>query len=261
MESDAHTCMPGASPWRRRKAMGSHWLATCASPFDRLYRGVLRRVCPVRSKQLHELRYWKRQWRSEGCRFENAYYEPLMLAIAAEQDAGFVRDKVVADFGCGPKGSLCWARTAKSRIGIDVVADAYRRFGIADHNMRYVHSTETTIPLPSNCVDVLFTVNAMDHVSSFAVICRELLRILAPGGDLVGSINLDEPERRTEPQTLTEDLVQEHLLNRLEILSYRTAPRGPGDDTYRYLLAGDHPLATKTRILWVRARKPACPLR
>ena len=58
--------------------------------------------------------------------------------------------------------------------------------------MCYVRSTEKTIPLPSNYVDVLFTLNAIDHVARFEVMCKEILRILAPGGDFFASFNLDD---------------------------------------------------------------------
>lgn len=209
-------------------------------------------------KYAHELSYWMGRWYSERKGLSNAHYERLMLSIAGESDARFLNGKVVADFGCGPRGSLCWATAAKERIGIDVLAHAYRRFGIERHNMRYVQCTERSVPLPANSVDVLFTLNAMDHVDSFVQMSREVVRVLGPCGEFIGSLNLDEPPTTCEPQTLTEDVVREHLLNHLEVVSYRTAPRGPAGDEYRYLDDGKStPRGVGPRFLWVRARKPA----
>ena len=77
------------------------------------------------SKYSAELSYWRSKFKSNGGVFNNAHYEKLMLAMAQETDDRFLQDKVVADFGCGPRGSLVWAASASMRIGIDVLADQY----------------------------------------------------------------------------------------------------------------------------------------
>jgi hypothetical protein len=209
-------------------------------------------------KYARELSYWDARWQAEGRRLGNEHYERIFLAMAGEKDQTFCTDKIVADFGCGPRGSLCWATKARARIGIDVLADQYcRRLGAAGHNMVYVCSSETTVPLPSNYVNVLFTLNALDHTYEFSRICNELIRILAPGGDLIGSFNLDEPPTPCEPQTLTLERVENHLLRHLCIITQRIAPRGPADDVYRFMndpVSGENNSSTP-RVLWVRARK------
>ena len=63
---------------------------------------------------------WQNEWAAG--RFRNDYYEQTMLMLAHEPDGEFIRNKIVADFGCGPQGSLCWAKMARARIGIDVLA-------------------------------------------------------------------------------------------------------------------------------------------
>lgn len=181
-----------------------------------------------------------------------------MLGMAGEVNDEFCRDKIIADFGCGPRGSLEWINSARITIGIDVLADAYTRFDIARHKACYVCSTENKIPLPSNYVDILYTMNSLDHVDRLDVHCRELLRILAPGGSLIGSFNLDEPSSQCEPQTLTEEKLATHLLNELQITSYRIVPKPrDGKDTYQYFFEGvpEQPDSDGYRILWVRATK------
>lgn len=55
---------------------------------------------------------------------------------------------------------------------------------IISHGMIYLKSTEKVIPLPSEFVDIIFTVNAIDHVNNFEIMCDEIIRVLKPGGIL-----------------------------------------------------------------------------
>jgi SAM-dependent methyltransferase len=120
--------------------------------------------------------------------------------------------------------------------------------------MVYVKSTEKVIPLPSDFVDVLFTLNAIDHVSDFPAMCSEIIRVLRPGGLFIGSFNLNEPWNITEPQQLTEADIATHLLDRLDIRSYRTSRQGQG---YEPLLAGATDYQPGERAYaWVTATRP-----
>lgn len=224
-----------------------------------LIQSTYRRILPYRGpgKGSEELGFWKREYDREGGRFQNSWYERNMLAMAGEADESFLAGKVVADFGCGPRGSLEWAMSAQERIGIDVLASAYQRtFDLSSHKTRYVNSSETHIPIPSASVDVLFTINAIDHVDNFAVMCRELLRILRPGGEFIGSFNLHEPATPCEPQTLDEEIIKQHLLDRLRITSYRVAPKGPEGKRYIHFWDGRQAVGNEEAFLWVRATKP-----
>lgn len=98
-----------------------------------------------RSKYEAELEFWRSRLQSDGGVFANNTYERLMLGMAEEADREFVRGKIVADCGCGPRGSLVWADCAQVRIGIDVLADRYAEEfmdNIISHSMIYVRSTE-----------------------------------------------------------------------------------------------------------------------
>ena len=182
-----------------------------------------------------------------------------MLAMAEEITDEFVEGKIIADFGCGPRGSLTWASSAKLRIGIDVLADRYAdEFpnSILSHGMIYLKCTEKIIPLPSNFVDIMFTLNAIDHVDNFSIMCNEILRVLKPNGVFIGSFNLEEPASPTEPQKLSEKIVKDNLLNKLEVQSYRITEKGPEDN--RYVPFFNRSLSYRSGqegFLWVRARK------
>jgi SAM-dependent methyltransferase len=228
--------MPGPIKWALR-------------PFKRL----------VTTKGREELLYWQGVPTPDPAARDD-YYRRYLLGIAGEADDGYVAGKVIADFGCGPMGSLAWAKSAAVRIGIDVLADLYAdefRDAVRGHGMVYVKSTEKTLPLPTDFVDVMFSLNAMDHVDDFPTICSELVRVIRPGGEFVASFNLGEDPTMCEPQRLTEDVVREHLLKYLQVVSYRTAPRGPESDPYGELLAGtSRPIPEgQEGYLWVRARK------
>lgn len=224
-------------------------------------RNAFRRVRPYYANKYEaEIGFWRRRLKADGGKFSNSHYERIMLAMAQEPNDGFLKGKVVADFGCGPRGSLVWAKSAALRIGIDVLVDWYAdafKDDLVSHGMVYVKSTESVIPLPTGFADVVFTMNAIDHVDQFGRMCEEILRILKPGGDLIASFNLEEPASRTEPQTLSEAIVKANLLDHLETVSYRVTRKGPPSDGYEPFyteLLPYHP--DEEGFLWVRARKP-----
>jgi ubiquinone/menaquinone biosynthesis C-methylase UbiE len=219
-----------------------------------MVKGLLR-IAPTRFKYREEVAYWQNEWAAGH--FHNDYYEQTMLMLAQELDGEFLRNKIVADFGCGPQGSLCWAKLARARIGIDVLADAYVEFGIRDQDMIYISSDEQSIPLPSNYVDVMFTMNSMDHVSSFRIMAAEIIRVMAPGGLFIGAFNIGQPPTFSEPQTLTAHRVHNKLLQYFNVESTRSAIMGPVGDAYRYIREGSNACSTQREyLLCVRARKP-----
>lgn len=227
-------------------------------PILRILLPFYNRIVP---KHASELAYWTKVFAAENGRFYNAHYQRIMLALAEEPDDRFLAGKVVADFGCGPRGSLTWANSASLRIGIDVLANEYAaQFAnnIIAQNMLYVTSAEKVIPLPSNFIDVLFTMNAMDHVEFFSTMCREILRIIKPGGVFLGSFNIGGWVTPTEPQRLDEAKIRSSLLDLLHVQSYRVSKKGPGGDIYAPILHGD--LGYKPGdegFVWVRAKKPS----
>jgi ubiquinone/menaquinone biosynthesis C-methylase UbiE len=177
-----------------------------------------------------ELLFWQRVYANEKENFSNVHYKNIMLKMAEESNDNFLKGKIVADFGCGPRGSLVWANSANLRIGIDVLADRYAEEfteSIISHQMIYLKSTENVIPMPSNFVDIMFTLNAIDHVDDFSDMCDEIVRVLKPGGLLIGSFNLEEPTSPCEPQQLNEQKIKVNLLNKLEVMSYRVTQKGP----------------------------------
>jgi len=235
-------------------------------------RSILKTMIPEPIKQLlrpkrnrlinkydFELDFWRSRLEIDKGKFKNSHYERLMLAMAEESSDDFLDGKIVADFGCGPRGSLVWANSALLRIGIDVLADRYANEftdSIISHGMIYLKSTENVIPLPSDFVDVVFTLNAIDHVDNFPVMCKEIMRVLKPGGEFIGGFNLEEPASPCEPQQLSERIIKDNLLNNMEVQSYRITKKGPVENVYAPFFDGN--LSYKPGqegLLWVKARK------
>lgn len=214
----------------------------------------------VVDKYKSELGFWRSRHKANNGTFENKHYNKLMTKMAEESDSRFLKGKVVADFGCGPRGSLVWADTALLRIGIDVLADRYAnefKNDIISHGMIYLKSTENVIPLPSNFVDVMFTLNALDHVDNFSVMCEEIIRVIKPGGLFVGSFNLEEPPTACEPQQLNEEIIRTNLLNKLKVQSYRVTNKKPQGSIYDPFFTEEKLSYTpgEEGCLWVRAEK------
>ena len=227
-------------------------------PFKKILRPVFY-AARKPDKYKKSLDFWRSRLDIDGGTFKNSHFERLMLGIAGEDSDRFLTGRILADFGCGPRGSLVWAKSAALRIGIDVLAGRYAevfKSNLIGHGMIYLTSTESVIPLPSNYVDVMYTLNAIDHVDDFGLMCEEIIRVIKPGGELIGSFNIGEAPTVCEPQLLTEEIVRDKLLRRFEIKSYRLANRGPEGDLYagffdlNSVYNGDQP-----GFLWVRGVK------
>lgn len=206
-----------------------------------------------------ELSFWKTRHKKEGV-LNNYHYKKLMLAIAEEENDDFWRGQVVADFGCGPRGSLAWTNTPAVKLGIDVLAAHYlESFGdeLIRHNMIYVVSDEKRIMIPDSYVDCLLTINSLDHVDDMGAMVSEILRILKPGGKLLASFNLNESSTECEPQSFTEEFLKEEFLKYFKINSYRKAIKDP-KNIYDNILNNQLVYESendKPMILWVKGEK------
>lgn len=216
-------------------------------------------LCLREDKYEGELEYWQTVYRNEGNKFANEHYGELMLAIAQEEDDDFLKNKIIVDFGCGPRGSLQWTKKPAVKIGVDVLTERYmEEFGetLIQHGMIYVTSTEQYIPLPNGIADCVCTINSLDHVNNLEEMSKEILRILKPQGILLASFNLNQSSTECEPQTLTEEKLKQYLLKYFEIDTYRLAY--PGEkNVYENMEQGNlvKKIADEEAVLWIRARK------
>lgn len=210
-------------------------------------------------KHRHELAYWNNRHVAEG-RLRNDHFRAIFLAMAEKIDASFLHDQVVADFGCGPRGSLTWARDeARLLIGLDVLAGVYwDRFPeVKEQGMVYVTTTEHSVPLSDGLLDTCFSLNALDHVDNFECMIMEINRVLKSDGHLYASFNINGRATSCEPQSLTEDKVKTALITAgFHITSCRITDREDHIGDFYQSLIHNKPHYTPGReaFMWVVAR-------
>ena len=97
----------------------------------------------------------------------------------------------------------------------------------------------------------------MIYHDSFPRMCSEIIRIMKPGGEFIGSFNLEEAPSPGEPQRLNVRTIERNLLDKLEVQSYRITGKGPEDNPYAPFFTGALSYETgQEGFLWVIGRKP-----
>lgn len=224
-----------------------------------LYALIVKRF--PQKKYMGELSFWE-YWCSEhGLEPETDYYRKFMMDMGDIKDEHFFDGLICIDIGCGPKGSLTWLQNARAAIGLDPLCVHYLKFEIASQRMLYLCSQAECMPLKSRSVDVVFSMNSLDHVNNFKAVFREARRVLKPGGWFIGSINLEESPTITEPWSITEDLLWKHLFYDWEKQFYKVRPKlfdNPlSKDVYKYFYEECPPdllLKPGPKALWCRFR-------
>jgi SAM-dependent methyltransferase len=96
-----------------------------------------------------------------------------------------LRSKTVLELGCS-SGYILHSFLEKepfTAIGADISADVLAQ-GRAQYGdrIRFVQTTPTSIPVDDDSVDVIYTVDTVEHLSNPEAIFRDVHRILKPGG-------------------------------------------------------------------------------
>lgn len=120
-------------------------------------------------------------------------------AVAA---AGIASGATVADigFGGGAGLSMLLERVGANgtvhgfEISPDMLARARAEFAseIDSGRMRLAEGPMTALPLPDNALDAAITVNTIYFVPDLDAACRELVRVIGPGGSLV--VGIGDPD-------------------------------------------------------------------
>ncbi|HNV85408.1 MAG TPA: class I SAM-dependent methyltransferase [Candidatus Omnitrophota bacterium] len=180
----------------------------------------------LRFKRLSELDYWKRKKTGEGV-LNHAHY-PEFFTRHFGFEKSFWAGKKILDVGCGPRGSLEWAEDAACRVGCDPLAAEYLEVGITAHRMRYVAGEAERMPFPDGTFDGVFSFNSLDHVDHLPETCREIIRVIAPGGFFLLLTDVNHEPTVCEPAEYSWDIVSSFLpvLTLLEERHYERAESG-----------------------------------
>lgn len=144
--------------------------------------------------QKAELAWWQRYLKNKEVGayhdWKRGYWQDLLAKIS---DACEVADGMeVLDAGCGPAGIFM----ALSNCSVDAMdplldqyADELDHFNKADHpNVRFFHSPLEMYE-PDRQYDIVFCMNAINHVSDIRLSYDRLVSWVKPGGKLVVSID------------------------------------------------------------------------
>jgi ubiquinone/menaquinone biosynthesis C-methylase UbiE len=159
------------------------------------------------TKEDAELAYW-RERRSEQGPLETG--APLYRRVFVDHfglDDSFYEGKRLLDIGCGPRGSLTWAGTARERVGLDPLVSKYGELQQGDHRMTYVEAGAEAIPFEDGHFDVVSTINSLDHVEDVDAAISEITRVTRSGGALLLLVDVGHQPTPTEPHELGWDLV------------------------------------------------------
>jgi len=194
-----------------------------------------------RFKRHHELRYWRgvtRPIRGDAARLahERAHYEHFFTAFFGLARADYAGRRLL-DIGCGPCGSLEWASEARERIGLDPLADAYRKLSCDDHKMTYCTAPSEAIPFPDGHFDSVSAFNCLDHVDDVEATVRELKRVTASRGRILLIVETGHLPTPTEPHRLDETVV-ELFAPEFKVVSARSFGVRADHNLYASLLDG-----------------------
>ncbi len=133
-----------------------------------------------------------------------AHYEYFFTNFFGLTKADYA-GKAVLDIGCGPCGSLEWADNARARVGLDPLANAYRKLVEDDRQtMAYCAAPSEKIPYADGHFDIVTTFNSLDHVDDVDATVAELKRVTSPKGRILVIVEFGHAPTPTEPHRLDE---------------------------------------------------------
>jgi 2-polyprenyl-3-methyl-5-hydroxy-6-metoxy-1,4-benzoquinol methylase len=174
------------------------------SALDCLPEGRRRRV-----KERFELDFWNKLSLDADLIHERSHYEFFYTAYFGFTAADYA-GKNVLDIGCGPLGSLEWAKGARICVGLDPLSHKYRELPLRSDadRMIYVAALSEAIPFRERSFDFVTSFNSLDHVGDVPATIREMKRVVAPGGHILLIVEIAHLPTFTEPHRLDRDLVK-----------------------------------------------------
>jgi SAM-dependent methyltransferase len=170
----------------------------------------------INIKEPFEYLYWQIKKWEEG-HFNNQHFE-YFYTIHFGLSSDHYSNKSILDIGCGPRGSLEWAKTASLRIGLDPLAHKYAKMNKGSHQMKYVVGNCEQIPFESSYFDIVSSFNSLDHAKNPIKCISEICRVLKPGGIFLLIVDIHESPTVTEPSPVSWQVTKQ-ISSELQLLS------------------------------------------
>ena len=130
-------------------------------------------------------RYLKKKNADEYLRWKESYWQELLKPIS--KHCSSPEGKIILDAGCGPAG-IFMALKGNSVDAIDPLLDKYRQLPHFQPR-RFPWTTFKNIPIESldqtEKYDIIFCMNAINHVNDIALCYANLVNALKPDGIIV----------------------------------------------------------------------------
>ncbi|MDA9121210.1 glycosyltransferase [Flavobacteriales bacterium] len=178
-------------------------------------------------KKALELNYWTKKKASEED-LSNKHYE-FFHTTHFNIPVSFYADKTILDIGCGPRGSLEWANGAKRRMGLDPLANEYKKLIDQNQGMEYICASAEDIPLQTGECDAVFLFNSLNHTENIEQTLQEVIRITKLGGILLLLVEVNHEPTVCEPHKISQTQLLDLLGKAFECESlglYQTHPDG-----------------------------------
>lgn len=116
-----------------------------------------------------------------------------------EKLLGDSRHKTIVDVGSGPVGGILPTLDSKIKIAVDPLFNNYKHSGWKYDNIDYfpIVGSGENIPLLTGFADIVFCMNALDHMRDTRTAFSEMVRILKTGGKLFLLVNFRKKEEST----------------------------------------------------------------
>jgi len=149
-------------------------------PADQIEQGFLAlRAGGISRKNEEEIAHFRRSFNSKLTAEEKAYSRK----ITTLPQPGTTSESIILDIGCGPYD--CISAIPGIHIFLDDIMDLYVDEIHATLNGVRVCARTELMPLADDSIDLLYSVNMIDHVDDMPATVAEMHRILKPGGRIL----------------------------------------------------------------------------